>query len=92
MTTIGTSDFNYCVGSDILGTSNRCGSTESRNNMNKNILIAVPFGLGAIAALVLSFRSPVTAESLIGYASVLGLLSVAALEYRISWKRLFGRS
>ena len=59
--------------------------------MKKNILMAVPFGLFAVAALVLSFRSPVTAESLIGFASVLGLLGVASLEYRISWKRLFGR-
>ena len=60
--------------------------------MKKNILVAVPFGLSAVAALVLSVRSSVSAESLIGYASVLGLLGVAALEYRISWKRLFGRS
>jgi hypothetical protein len=60
--------------------------------MNKNIVIAVPVSLLAVAALVLSFRSSVSAESLIGYASVLGLLCVASLEYRISWKRLFGRS
>lgn len=60
--------------------------------MNKNILVAVPVGLLAVAALVLSFRSSVTAESVIGYASVFALLSVAALEYRISWKRLLGRS
>ena len=60
--------------------------------MKKNILVAVPFGLSAVAALVLSSRAPVTAESMIGFASVLGLLGVAALEYRISWKRLFGRS
>jgi hypothetical protein len=59
--------------------------------MKKNILIAVPFGLLAVAALVLSVRSSVSAESLIGYASVVALLSVAALEYRITWKRLFGR-
>ncbi len=60
--------------------------------MKKNILIAVPFSIVAAAALVLSFRSLLTAETVIGYASVLGLLGVAALEYRISWKRLFGRS
>jgi hypothetical protein len=59
--------------------------------MNKSLILAVPFGLLAIAAFVLS-RFPVTVESLIGCVSVLGLLSVAALEYRISWKRLFGRS
>ena len=60
--------------------------------MNKNILIAVPVSLIAVAALVLSVRSSVTAESIIGYASVLAVLGVAALEYRISWRRLFGRS
>jgi hypothetical protein len=59
--------------------------------MKKNILIAVPFGLLAIAALVLSVRSSVSAESLIGYFSVFALLGVFALEYRITWKRLFGR-
>ena len=46
----------------------------------------------AVAALVLSFRSSVSVESLIGYLSVFALLAVAALEYRITWRRLFGRS
>ena len=59
--------------------------------MNKNILIAVLSGLIAVAALVLSFRSPLTAESMLGYGTVLVLLGLAGLEYRISWKRLFGR-
>ena len=60
--------------------------------MNKNILVAVPVSLIAVAALVLSFRSSASVESVIGYASVFALLAVAALEYRISWKRLFGRN
>ena len=60
--------------------------------MNKNLVIAVPVSLVAVAALVLSFRSSVSVESLIGYASVFALLCVATLEYRINWKRLFGRS
>jgi hypothetical protein len=60
--------------------------------MNKNLVIAVPVSLLAVAALVLSFRTSVTAESLIGYVSVFALLFVAALEYRINWRRLFGRS
>ena len=60
--------------------------------MNKNILVAVPFGAVAVTALLLSLRSSVSAESLIGYAGVAALLAVAALEYRITWKRLFGRS
>ena len=60
--------------------------------MKKNILVAVPVSLIAVAALVLSVRASVNAESLIGYASVFALLSTVALEYRISWRRLFGRS
>ena len=60
--------------------------------MKKNILVAVPVSAIAVAALVLSVRSSISAESLIGYGSVLALLCVTALEYRISWKRLFGRS
>ena len=60
--------------------------------MKKNLILAVPTSLIAVAALVLSFRSHVNAEAMIGYATVLALLGVAALEYRLSWKRLFGRA
>lgn len=56
------------------------------------IILASLTSLIAVAALLLSFRSPVTAESLVGYASVLTVLGMATLEYRINWKRLFGRS
>ena len=59
--------------------------------MNKNILVAVPVSLLAVAALVLSFRSSINTESLVGFAAVFVLLCLASLEYRISWKRLFGR-
>lgn len=68
------------------------GRRRHRKHMNKKILLAVPVSLVAVATLLLSFRSLVSAESLIGYASVFALLSVTALEYGISWKRLFGRS
>ena len=60
--------------------------------MKKIIVIAVPISLLAVAALVLSVRTSVNAESVIGYVSVFALLAVAALEYRLTWKRLFGRS
>ena len=60
--------------------------------MNKNILLAVPVSLIAVAAILLSVRSSVNAESLIGFAGVFALLGTAALDYRINWKRLFGRS
>jgi hypothetical protein len=92
MTAIGSVDFNYYRNAVYSRPSNREGSAKPVPTMNKYVLIAVPVSLVAVAALVLSFRYPITAESLIGYASVFALLSVAALEYRISWKRLFGRS
>ena len=60
--------------------------------MKKILVIAVPTSLIAVAALVLSFRASVNAEALIGYATVFALVGVAALEYRVSWKRLFGRN
>ncbi len=58
--------------------------------MKKNILLAATSSAIAAAFILLSLRSPVTADSLIGFASVLGLLGIATLEYRINWKRLFG--
>lgn len=56
-----------------------------------NIILAVTLGIVAVAALVLSFRSSVDAASLIGFGSVLALVGMAALDYRINWKRLFSR-
>ncbi len=84
-------DFNYYGESDILIGVGSSDPTATNKHMNKSILIAVPVSLLAVAALVLSFASA-TPETVIGFASVLGLLGVAALEYRISWKRLLGRS
>jgi hypothetical protein len=56
-------------------------------NMKNNILIAVPFGLSAVAATLLSFYSEVTVESVIGWASVGALLAVAMLDYRVVSRR-----
>lgn len=58
---------------------------------NNQVIPVVTLGLVAATALVLSFRSHVGVDSIVGYASVLALLGVAALEYRISWKWLLGR-
>ena len=61
--------------------------------MKNSIILAVSLGVTiAAAALLLSFRSLVTAESLVGYLSVLTLVGMVTLEYRINWRRLFGRS
>lgn len=60
--------------------------------MKNNVIIpAVLFGLIAAAALVLSYRSPISVDSIVGFASVFGLIGVAGLEYRINWRRIFSR-
>ena len=56
---------------------------------NKLVLAALP--VVVIAAILLSFQSPVGAETLVGYGSVLALIAVMTLEYRINWRRVFGR-
>jgi hypothetical protein len=60
--------------------------------MKTNLIIsAATLGTIAVAAFVLSSRSPVSADSVIGYGSVIALLGMAALEYRLNWKRILGR-
>jgi hypothetical protein len=74
----------------LSGVGQRTG--KPMNTMKTNLIVlAATLGAVAVAALVLSFRSAVDADSLIGYGSVLALVGMAALEYRINWKRLFGR-
>jgi hypothetical protein len=57
---------------------------------NTQLKAVIP-GVLALAAFLLLLRAPVSADSLVGFLSVLALLGIAALEYRISWKRVFGR-
>lgn len=59
----------------------------------KNIQLAALIIPGVIAAiaLLLFFRSPVNAETLIGFGTIAMLLALLALEYRFNWKRLLGR-
>lgn len=59
--------------------------------MKNKVLLAVIPGFIVSAALLLSFRAQITAESLVGFLSVLVALGVAALEYRLNWKNLFSR-
>jgi hypothetical protein len=57
---------------------------------NKTLLAVIP-GVIALAALVLLFRAPVNADSAVGFLSVAALIGIAALEYRINWRRVLGR-
>ena len=56
-----------------------------------SIVLTGVLGALAVAALVLSFRTKVDADTVIGFGSVFALIGMAALEYRINWKRLLGR-
>lgn len=92
MEVIGSRDFNYWFRGRILLNRRSDASAEIQINMKKNIIVAVPFALVAIAALVLSVRYLNHVDTLIGATGVLVLLGIASLEYRVSWKRLFGRA
>lgn len=59
--------------------------------MNKLVLATIP-GAIAVVALVLSLRSPIDPALIVGYGAVATLLGVAATEYRINRKRVFGRN
>jgi F0F1-type ATP synthase assembly protein I len=60
--------------------------------MKNNIIVqAALLGITAAAILVLSVRSQVGVDSIVGFGSIAMLLSVASMEYRISWKEIFGR-
>ena len=60
--------------------------------MKNNIITqAALLGITAAAVLVLSVRSRVGLDSIVGFGSIVMLLGVAAMEYRITWKSAFGR-
>jgi hypothetical protein len=59
--------------------------------MKTMIIRAVTPAIVAIAAILLSFRF-LNADSLVaGFLCVVGLGAVVALDYRVNWKRWFGR-
>jgi hypothetical protein len=58
---------------------------------DKILLSAALPGLIAAAAIVLSIRIPVSPDRLAGFATILMLLGIAAVEYRVDWKKLLSR-
>jgi hypothetical protein len=60
--------------------------------MKTTLILASLLSLLAGAAFLLSARAMANAESLIGYGTVLALVGVAALEYRLVPKWVFGRA
>jgi len=60
--------------------------------MNNNITsYAAILGVIAAATILLSVRPHVSVESIVGFGSILALLGVFAMEYRITWKEILGR-
>ena len=66
------------------------GGRTKGNNMNKITKVATP-ALIAIAAFLLFSRLPISADTFAGIFTGIFVLAVMALEYGITWKRLFGR-
>jgi hypothetical protein len=69
------------------------GLAEKPNYIMKNTIITLAALIGALVAtaIVLSVRPHVSVDAAIGYTSVIALVGVAVLEYRINWRRLFSR-
>ena len=78
----------------MIGASAQAGSaTNITTNMKNEITtLAVTLGLTGAALTLLSRAHPaINADSLVGFGVILMLLAMAAVEYRISWKKLIGR-
>jgi hypothetical protein len=94
MITIGSFNFNYWMEWRIISTSASTGAAPNRkNNIMKSLqpTAAVIPGVLVATALLLSFRYPVSAETLFGYGTVVVLTAMLALEYRLNRKRLLTR-
>ncbi len=70
---------------------NGVGEKPSYIMKNTFVILAAPLGVFAAAVLALSVLPHVNVETLVGYTTVLSLVGVATLEYRINWRRIFGR-
>jgi hypothetical protein len=68
-----------------------CGLTKGIQNMKNTLLSAAAPAILAIAAIVLSFRYMDASALFAGYFCVAGIGAIAALEYRLNWKRFFNR-
>jgi hypothetical protein len=71
------------------------GSANLRNKhtmKNEITTLAVTLSLTGAAVYLLSRANPaINADSVVGFGVILMLLAMAAVEYRITWKKLFGR-
>ncbi|HTO04156.1 MAG TPA: hypothetical protein VL069_10670 [Opitutus sp.] len=58
---------------------------------NSKLIIAAILGAIALATVVLFLRASMNAETLIAYGSVIVILALAAVDYRIRWSQVFNR-
>ena len=67
------------------------GTNQRIHHMKNTIVTAATPAILAIAAIVLSFRYMSASALFAGYFCVAGIAAVAAVEYRLNWKRFFSR-
>ena len=59
---------------------------------NEITTLAVTLGLAGTALTLLAHAHPsIDADSVVGFGVILMLLAMAAVEYRINWKKRIGR-
>ncbi len=58
---------------------------------NTKLTVATTLGVIALVAIVLFLRASVNVETLVAYVSVLSLVALAALDYRVRWTRVLSR-
>jgi len=95
MNTIGSNYFNYRKKSRIVLSADPSwvGNLKKDTTMKHELTtLAVTLGLTGAATYLLFRANPaINADSLVGFGVILMLLAMAAVEYRITWKKLFGR-
>ncbi len=67
------------------------GTGQHIHHMKTNTVSAVTPAILALAAIVLYFRYMSASALIAGYLCVAGIAAVAAVEYRLNWKRFFSR-
>jgi O-antigen/teichoic acid export membrane protein len=67
------------------------GTQQRIQHMKTTLVSAATPAILAIAAIVLSFRYMSASALFAGYFCVAGIAAIAAVEYRLNWKRFFGR-
>lgn len=60
-------------------------------NTNRPTYALIAAALVALAVAVVAARTAVGFDAVIGFGAVVAVLTIALADYRLSWRRLFGR-